>query len=129
MATTTQHQAISDIFLEHAAHELEKGVLLQASEKAWGAVAHYVKSIARERGWPNRSHADANMNARRLIAETDDPKANETKLRAVNALHHNFYEAYFDKGAVKGGIVDAQELIDAMKIAASLPPRREGLRR
>ena len=92
-------------------------------------MAHYVKSIARERGWPNRSHADLNMNARRLIAETDDPKSNETKLRAVNALHHNFYEAYFDKGAVRGGIVDAQELIDAMKLAASLPPGHEGLRR
>ena len=109
-------------------HEFEKGDLLQASEKAWGAVAHYVKSIATERAWPNRSHADVNKNARRLIAETDDPKANETKLRAVNALHHNFYEAYFDRGAVKGGIVDAEELIDAMKIAASLPPRHEGSR-
>ena len=128
MATATQHQEISDTFLEHAMHEFEKGDLLQASEKAWGAVAHYVKSIARERAWPNRSHADVNKNARRLIAETDDPKANETKLRAVNALHHNFYEAYFDRGAVKGGIVDAEELIDAMKIAASLPPRHEGSR-
>ncbi len=129
MATITQHQAISDTFLQHAVDEFENGDLLQASEEAWGAVAHYVKSIARERGWPNRSHADLNMNARRLIAETDDPKSNETKLRAVNALHHNFYEAYFDKGAVRGGIVDAQELIDAMKLAASLPPGHEGLRR
>lgn len=108
--------------------EFESGELLQASEKAWCAVAHYVKSIARERGWPDRSHADVNTSARRLIAETDDPKSNETKLRAVNALHHNFYEAYLDKGAVGGGVVDAQELIDAMKLAASLPPGREGLR-
>ena len=129
MATTTQHQAISDTFLEHAVDELENGDLLQASEKAWGAVAHYVKSIAREQGWPNRSQADVNKNARRLIAKTEDPKGNATKLRAVNALHHNFYESYFDEGVVKGGIVDAQELIDAMKLAASLPLVHEGSRR
>ena len=50
MATTARHQEISRTFLEHAEIEFGKGDLLQASEKAWGAVAHYVKSVAKERG-------------------------------------------------------------------------------
>ena len=49
MSTAARHQEISDVFLEHAEDEFEKGDLLQASEKTWGAVAHYVKSVARNR--------------------------------------------------------------------------------
>ena len=48
MATAEQHRKISTQFLEHAEDELRKGDLLQASEKAWGAVSHYVNSIARQ---------------------------------------------------------------------------------
>ena len=51
MATVAQHQEISERFLSHAEEEFEKGDLLQASEKAWGAVAHYVKSVAKAAGW------------------------------------------------------------------------------
>ena len=49
VATAEQHREISTQFLEHAEDELRKGDLLQASEKAWGAVSHYVNSIARQR--------------------------------------------------------------------------------
>ena len=47
--------------------------MLQASEKAWGAVAHYVKSVARANGWPNRSHRHIAENAGRLLDLTPDP--------------------------------------------------------
>ena len=57
MATAEQHQEISTQFLTHAEDELRKGDLLQASEKAWGAVSHYVNSVARQRGWPLGSHS------------------------------------------------------------------------
>ena len=48
MATTERHGQISAQFLEQAEAELRNGDLLQASEKAWGAVTHYVNSLARE---------------------------------------------------------------------------------
>ena len=37
-------------FLGHAEEELAKGHRLQASEKAWGAVAQQLKAIAEQRG-------------------------------------------------------------------------------
>ena len=54
MATAEQHTEISDEFLERAQEELRMGDLLQASEKAWGAVAHCVKSVASEVGCRTR---------------------------------------------------------------------------
>ena len=52
VVTAEQHREISAQFLDHAEDEFRKGDLLQASEKAWGAVSHYVNSVARQRKWP-----------------------------------------------------------------------------
>ena len=68
VATAEQHREISTHFLEHAEDELRKGDLLQASEKAWGAVSHYVNSIARQRNWPLGSHRRLIENANKLIS-------------------------------------------------------------
>ena len=81
MATTTRHEEISDRFLEHAREEFDKGDMLQASEKAWGAVAHYVKSVAKARGWPDGSHWDIANNARKLLDLTPDPDGNRDEVQ------------------------------------------------
>ena len=121
VATAARHQEISVRLLKHAEEEFNKGDLLQASEKAWGSVAHYVKSIARQEGWPNRSHRDVGRNADRLIALTDDPRRNELLFEAMEKLHVNFYEdTYEDRPhIVAHGIEHARELIGAMKAAAA----------
>ena len=74
MATATRHREISETFLQHAEQEFKKNDMLQASEKTWGAVAHYAKAVARERGWPNRSHEDLKFNIRVLVTYTNEPK-------------------------------------------------------
>ena len=117
MATTQRHETISAAFLYHAEAEFEKGDMLQASEKAWGAVAHYVKSVAKARGWPDGSHRDIAVNARRLIGRTSDPDGNRKRLVLVNALHVNFYEEELDPKDVELGIEDARALIEAMREA------------
>ena len=121
VATAARHLEISARFLKHAEEEFNKGDLLQASEKAWGSVVHYVKSIARQEGWPNRSHRDVGRNADRLIALTDDPLQNELLFKAVENLHVNFYEdTYEDRPhIVEHGIEHARELIGAMKVAGT----------
>ena len=123
MATTGRHTGISDEFLEQAREELSNGDLLQASEKAWGAVAHYVKSVASDLGWSNQTHRDVNRGARKLIRLTDDPKLNAVRLGAVNALHQNFYEDWFDRDQVTDSIEAAQELVAAMREARERLPR------
>jgi hypothetical protein len=115
MATTTRHGEISMRFLEHAGEEFEKGDMLQASEKAWGAVAHYVKSVARANDWPNRSHRHIAENAGRLLDLTPDPDGNKRKFGLINALHVNFYEEHLEPTNVEIGIEDARALIDAMR--------------
>ncbi len=49
----------SERLIRHAEEQLVSGDRLQASEKAWGAVAHHLKGIAEQRGWSYRTHADA----------------------------------------------------------------------
>jgi hypothetical protein len=44
------HLNISYRFIEQAQDEFEKGDILQASEKAWGAAARAAKAAAEQRG-------------------------------------------------------------------------------
>ena len=55
------HAIHRDRMLAHAREMLERGDRLQASEKIWGAVAHAVKAVAAERGWPCSHHADGGV--------------------------------------------------------------------
>ena len=123
MATAEQHTEISDGFLEQAAEELSNGDLLQASENAWGAVVHYVKSVAQDQGWSNQTHRDVNRGARELIKLTDDPKLNAVRLGAANALHQNFYEDWFDRDQVVDSIESTQQLVAAMRKARERLPQ------
>ena len=119
MATTERHREISQTMLAHAQEEFAKRDMLQASEKAWGAVAHCVKAIATERGWPNRSHPDVRRNARRLIDQTDNPGRYRRMFNLVERLHINFYEEVFDEDEVRDGIEDATSVIEAVNSADS----------
>ncbi len=121
MTTVERHQDISARFLEQAEIELRAGDLLQASEKAWGAVAHHVTSVASDRGWPNETHRDVNRSARRLIVLTDEPELNTVRLGAVNGLHQNFYEDWFDRGTVEENVAAADALLAALREAADRP--------
>ena len=123
MATAARHLEISETFLEHAEEEFNKGDLLQASEKAWGAFTHYVKSIAKERGWPNRSHRDVRDNAAILMRYTNDPGQSRGMFLAIDALHTNFYEEFYEEETVWRGIEYAEALIDALKAAEPTFPR------
>ena len=78
---------------------------------AWGAVAHYLKSIAKRRGWRNRSHRDLSRIVVRLANESDDPYRIHTLYRSMNNLHANFYEDWFDNDTVRNGVEDAKELV------------------
>ena len=115
MATTERHAEISDRLLRQAMSELEEGDTIQASEKAWGAMAHFVKSVAVERGWEHETHRDVNRCARRLVMLTSDVRRNATRLGLANALHQNFYEDWFDADTVRDGIEDVGDLVAAMR--------------
>ena len=129
IAEALNHRAVSDRFLGHAQEELDKGDLLQASEKAWGALAHYVKAIAEERGWENDSHADVMRTAQGLVKATDAPRRQGRRLRSARLLHVNFYEDELDTDQVQDGIDDTRELLAALKEAEHRFPTRQPRRR
>ena len=115
VATAEQHLSISNQFLEHADDEFRRGDLLQASEKAWGAVSHHVNAIARQRGWPLGSHNHLMENAREIFSWDPANAAHYRRLlRSVEGLHANFYQAALDEESVGEGIEDAKELVRAL---------------
>ena len=95
MTTTAQppiesHQVHSRRLIRHAEGRLALGDRLQASEKAWGAVAHYLKVIADRRGWQYETHADAFRVARNLATSENNPRIRQLFYKAHD-LHRNFY--------------------------------------
>ena len=93
-----------------------------ASEMAWGAVAHYLKSIAKYRGWPNGTHRDLNDIATDLAYETDNSRKIEGLYESVGQLHVNFYEDWLSDAAVVKGMNDAEELIYRLESRNRPPP-------
>ncbi len=129
MTTTTRHRAISDRFLDQAEIEFDRGDFLQASEKAWGAVSHYVKAVAKENDWPHRSHKNTEDNSAIITALTDDPERNDLRFTAVQALHHNFYNDDLSESRVRAGLRAARELIAEMEKVESRVPSGVAARR
>ena len=110
MATMERHAEISSEFIERAEDMLLAGDLLQASEKAWGAVAHRLKSIAKRRNPPSGTHAALSILVNRLASESDDPEMIVELYMRVGLLHTNFYEDWFKRETVERGVRSAREL-------------------
>ena len=106
--------------LEHADHFLQEGDLIQASEKGWGAVAHYLKAVAKQRGWRNGTHGDFFVIKDRLSNETENPTRMHELFRTVRGLHTNFYEPWYPAHDVRDSIVAAKEFIDMLEQAGVL---------
>jgi len=120
VATGEQHREISSQFLEHAEDEFRNGDLLQASEKAWETISHYVNSIARERNLPLGSHRQLIDNANKLISDDLSNAIHKRRLlRSSEALHANFYQSFLDEDSVDEGIQDAKELIRNLEVTNS----------
>ena len=119
-AEIENHLEVSDRFLQDARFEYERGDLPQASEKAWGAVAHYLKSEAKFRGWPNESHRDLIDIANDLALETDNPERVDELFAVVSQQHVNFYEDNLLYGQVSKGIDAAHELISRLEARTKL---------
>lgn len=115
LATEARHREISDQFLEQAQQEYRRGDLLQASEKAWGAVSHYVSAMSAERGWPAKTHRHTVDNARCILGEHPTPERYLNLFKSVRSLHANFYQEILDAREVQEGIQDVRRLVDVFK--------------
>ena len=108
------YQALSDRYLGNAKEFLNKGDLLQASERLWGAVALAVKMVAAMRGLKLEEHGSLWSFVSRLSKEQRD-KELVTLFSAANGLHRNFYENQMNRESLEIIIEDIERLITKLK--------------
>lgn len=105
------HSQISHRFIQQADEELAASDHLQASEKAWGAVAHYLKSIAIRREWRHSGHRDFYTIINRLAEEIANPQEFATLFESADTLHANFYTDFLTVPEVQDRIENAKRLL------------------
>ena len=113
---------LSQRLLKHAQEQLDLGDTVQASEKAYGAVSHAVKSCAELRGWNHYNHHRVGLVLDQLSEEWDDPVL-VTLHMAVKALHDNFFEYELSTVQVQAGIDAATEMMGKLNVIRSSSPR------
>ena len=102
--------------MKHAEQQLAEGDRLQASEKAWGAVAHQLKVIAEQRGWKYETHSQVYGIVERLATEQGNQQLKRLFPVAVG-LHQNFYADVIPLRQLKYEIGMAKELLDMLRRA------------
>ena len=116
-----EYRETSDRLLQQAEAEFERGDLLQASEKAWGAVSQYLKAMATQRGLPHRVHRELRLVAHHLVEETGQDSILRL-FHTAEGMHANFYEAWMPETEVRIGIGTVSELLGVLEAV----PRPEG---
>ena len=107
------HLNASYRFIEQAQEEFEKGDILQASEKAWGAAARAVKAAAEQRGWEHNSHRQLFESVAKIASETLDGEL-RMLFSAANSLHQNFYEGSQNEEFVQDNIQHVLVLVNKL---------------
>ena len=121
-ASPEDRMAISRTFIQHAREELERDSRLQASEKAWGAMAQALKAIAQGRGWKRRGH-DNVLDIGGHIGQEFNHPAVATATEKANALHRNFYENNDNAAVIEDTITIIEEVLPDLENIRLAPPR------
>ena len=113
-AEAARNAGISQELLAKARLELAAGDLLQASDKAWGAAAFAVKSIAEKRRWFNDADWKLEKAVGIISAELADSAIRGNYQQSRNA-HYNFYHHEYSPWQVANIIADTTELITRLE--------------
>ena len=123
-----RYEEISRHLLEQAQEELDKGDILQASDKVWGATALAVKAVCQRMGWNHHAHNYLRAAANYVFAEfgRDDLTL---AFGYLEALHANYYEHQWEASDIRIGIINATLVIRELSAAPldNLPSDRSHL--
>ena len=86
-----RYEEISRRLLQQAQDELDKGDVLQASDKVWGATAHAIKSVCQRMGWNHHAHNHLSAAANYVASGLNRDDLMEA-FGFLEAMHSNFYE-------------------------------------
>ena len=123
-----RYTEISRHLLRQAQDELDKGDILQASDKVWGATAHAIKAVCQRMGWNHHAHNHISAAANYLCSAFDRDDL-RTSFVYIEALHGNYYEHQRGAAEVRTGLARAASLIDALSTMqlSELPASSEHL--
>ena len=108
------HDVHSRRLIQHAEEMLESGDRLQASEKAWGAVAHRLKVVADRRGLRYETHTDAFVVVRNLVREEQNPRIG-TLFDVAHGMHINYYKDERSIDYIQRQLEDVKELLNILE--------------
>ena len=94
-----------------------KVTLFRRRKRAGARRAHYLKAVAKQRGWRNESHREFFTIESRLARETDNPDRLRLLFTSARSLHQNFYEPLYSTNEVRVGVEAAKEFIDMLERA------------
>ena len=86
-----RYEEISRHLLEQAQEELDKGDILQASDKVWGSTAHAVKAVCQRMGWNHHAHNHLRAAANYVASGLRRDDLMEA-FGFLEAMHANYYE-------------------------------------
>ena len=117
------HWAHSERLMQHAFEELAKGERIQASEKAWGAMAHTLKAIADERGLTYGQHSQVRDVLHAILEDVADPMRQRLirgGFLAAADLHRDFYDDIHRIEGIERYLQDIQDAIALLNLEHGL---------
>jgi len=108
------YQALSEKYLAEAREFLNKGDLVQTSEKLWGATSLAVKMVAAKRGLKLEKHGSL-WDFINTLAEEGKDKDFIRLFHVANGLHKNFYENEMAPEIVEISAEDVEKLIAKLR--------------
>ena len=108
-----------------------KATVFKPRRKAWGAVAHQLKVVAKQRGWTYANHSQTYSLVHRLAKELNSKRLKEL-FPVANNLHQNFYVDSKPIEQIRDEIETVKELLSLLELAelrgiqakAAKPPLR-----
>ena len=108
------YQTLSEKYLGEAKELLNKGDIVQSSEKLWGATSLTVKTVAARRGLKLEKHGSLWSFISKLSKESGD-KDIITLFQVANSLHWNFYENQMNKEVLEIATGNIEKLIAKLR--------------
>ena len=122
-AQNETHMTIGHRLIQHADSRFSAGDFLQTSEKAWGAVAQFLKAHAVSRGLPHSGHYHLRQVANHLVNETGVDRIGEL-FAICESLHANYYEAWMSEDELDRRLANVRELLSLLE-EMPMPPLSE----
>ncbi len=116
-----RYEAISRRLLDQARIELNKGDILQATEKVWGSTAHALKAVCQRMGWNHHAHNHLSAAANYITTELGREDL-RLAFGYLESLYANWYEHQRDATEIRSGINGAA-LLTGELAGLSLPPQ------